>query len=84
MVANELKDLIFLSPFPAEDGVMGSTWQGKAGRSPLQALYESDQVREMMDEEGVECWGLMLSSTPPVYGPLTTPWSPWLNLWPCP
>ncbi|EOA97377.1 hypothetical protein Anapl_09018, partial [Anas platyrhynchos] len=33
-----------LTPFPAaEDGAMRTAWQGKAGRSPLQALYESDQ-----------------------------------------
>lgn len=31
---------------------MRSTWQGKAGRSPLQALYESDQVREQEGEDG--------------------------------
>ncbi|NXS56215.1 CHSTB sulfotransferase, partial [Brachypteracias leptosomus] len=30
----------------AEDRVMRSTWQGKAGRSPLQALYESDQFEQ--------------------------------------
>ncbi|XP_061213142.1 carbohydrate sulfotransferase 13 isoform X1 [Neopsephotus bourkii] len=39
--------LYFQSSFhPAEDGVMGSSWQGKAGRSPLQALYESDQFEQ--------------------------------------
>uniref|UniRef100_A0A8B9T8I4 Carbohydrate sulfotransferase n=1 Tax=Anas platyrhynchos TaxID=8839 RepID=A0A8B9T8I4_ANAPL len=30
----------------AEDGAMRTAWQGKAGRSPLQALYESDQLEQ--------------------------------------
>ncbi|XP_027738470.1 carbohydrate sulfotransferase 13 isoform X1 [Empidonax traillii] len=34
-----------LSP-ASEDGAMRSTWQGKAGRSPLQALYESYQFEQ--------------------------------------
>nr|XP_026648271.1 carbohydrate sulfotransferase 13 [Zonotrichia albicollis] len=37
--------LIFLSPFSASEDLR-STWQGKAGRSPLQALYESDQFEQ--------------------------------------
>lgn len=51
--------LIFLAPFPvAEDGVMRSTWQGKSGRSPLQALYESDQVRAQGEGDRVKReWG---------------------------
>lgn len=31
---------------------MRSTWQGKAGRSPLQALYESDQVKGQGEGDG--------------------------------
>ncbi|OXB64532.1 hypothetical protein ASZ78_012795 [Callipepla squamata] len=30
----------------AEDGGMRTAWQGKAGRSPLQALYDSDQFEQ--------------------------------------
>lgn len=74
---------------------MRSTWQGKAGRSPLQALYESDQVKGQGEgdgggggEEGVGCWRLTPSSTPPVFRALqcvqTHPRSPYLNLWLCP
>lgn len=45
--------LIFLTLFAAaEDRAMRSTWQGKAGRSPLQALYESDQVRGQGEGNG--------------------------------
>ncbi|XP_075794894.1 carbohydrate sulfotransferase 13 isoform X4 [Pelodiscus sinensis] len=28
----------------AEDRILGTSWHGKSGRSPLQALYDSDQV----------------------------------------
>ena len=48
--------LIFVfSPFAAaENRAMRTAWQGKAGRSPLQALYESDQVRGWGEGGGVK------------------------------
>uniref|UniRef100_A0A8D0GH29 Uncharacterized protein n=1 Tax=Sphenodon punctatus TaxID=8508 RepID=A0A8D0GH29_SPHPU len=30
----------------AEDRILGTSWHGKSGRSPLQALYDSDQVSQ--------------------------------------